>query len=102
MTDETIKVLLEQYVDAEMDLLDPAQLPEHNHHFSSRYKKKIKKLFWCEKYFGTHIRTGYAARKAAVILLAFLSLAAAGEVSARVFGFQPWQYITQYLSHTYW
>ena len=98
MTDETIKVLLEQYVDAEMDLLDPAQLPEHNHHFSSRYKKKIKKLFWCEKYFGTHIRTGYAVRRAAVILLAFLSLAAAGEVSARVFGFQPWQYITQYLS----
>ena len=49
-----------------------------------------------EKYFGSHLRLAYTVRKAAVVVIVILSLAAANQVSAKVFGFNAWKYLLSY------
>ncbi len=49
-----------------------------------------------EKYFGSHLRLAYTVRKAAAVVIVILSLAAANQVSAKVFGFNAWKYLLSY------
>lgn len=96
MKEDDIKYILEQYQDIQIQQLEPEQMEGYNHVFSPKFEKKIKRLFWCEKYFGNHIYIGYAIRKAAIIAIIILSVVAAAEVSAKVFGFRPWKVFTMY------
>ena len=97
MSEDRIGDLFRQYVEAEMGLIGPDYEKAHPP-YSRSYQKRIKRLFQAEKYFGGNVRLYRIARRVAIFLLAFLSLFAAGEVSARVFGFNPWKYLTTYLS----
>lgn len=58
--------------------------------------KRWKRLNWSEKYFGSHLRLAYTVRKAAAVVIVILSLAAANQVSAKVFGFNAWKYLLSY------
>lgn len=98
MDDNEIKKLLDAYVNAEMSLIDMNDYDVSTYTVSTKYKKKIKKLFSIEKYFGKNLKLGYAVRKAAIIAICILSLLGANEISAHVFGFNPWKYIVSYLS----
>lgn len=98
MTDENIRELLQTYVESEMALIVPAKLDGYNHEFTKKYKKRIRKLFWSEKYFGKKISIGYTVRKAAAVFAVVAGLVLAGEVSAKVFGFRPWKYISRFIS----
>ena len=98
MNDEAIKELLLSYVDLEMDLLMPEALPGYYHTFSRKYQKRMKRLMWSEKYFGRRIHIGYALRYVAVLAIVFLGLLVFTEVSARVLGFHPWEYVKSFIS----
>lgn len=98
MTDNEIKTILNEYVDAEMSLIDMDKYKEYPFLPSDRYKKRMKKMFSVEKYFGKNIRLGYIVRRVAIFVICLVSIAVATEVSARVFGFSPWKYIKSYLS----
>lgn len=95
MSDEYIRDILAEYADFCMDTFySPDREELEKHVFSKRHEKKMKKLVWSEKYFGIHIRAGYVVRRVAILAAVILSLAAANTVSARVFGFNPWQIIS--------
>lgn len=95
MSDEYIRDILAEYSDFCMDTFySPDREELEKHVFSKRHEKKMKKLVWSEKYFGIHIRAGYVVRRVAILAAVILSLAAANTVSAKVFGFNPWQIIT--------
>lgn len=49
-----------------------------------------------EKYFGAICSLAYTVRKAAAVVIVILSLAAANQVSAKVFGFNAWKYLLSY------
>ena len=92
MNNDFLKQALTEYQNQQMELLNPAELPGYEHSFSRRFRRKIRRLFWSEKYFGRRYRVGYALRRIAIIVFLLISLAAAYEVSARIFhwGFRPW------------
>ena len=96
MTDDMIKQLMTAYVYAEMDALKPELLEGYDHEYSKRYQRKIRRVLWSEKYFGKRLRLGYAVRRAAIVILAVLGVAAATEVTAKVLGFNPWRYFMKY------
>lgn len=98
MSDEELKRFLCSYAEAEMSLIDAEKYQKFDADTSEKYKKKIKKLISTEKYFGKHIYIGYALRWVAIITLCILSLAGVNQVSAKVFGFNPWKYIVSYIS----
>lgn len=98
MTDNEIKTILDEYVDAEMSLIDMDKYKEYPFLPSDRYKKRMKKLFSVEKYFGKNIRLGYIVRRVAIFVICLIGLAAVTEVSARILGFEPWKYITTYFA----
>ncbi len=98
MNEQDIKNLLTSYVREEMALLCEEDLPGYDHIYSSAYKKRMKRMFWSEKYFGSKLHFGYMVRRIAVVVIIILSLFTANEVSARVFGFNPWKFITSFLS----
>jgi hypothetical protein len=97
MTDNEIKQLLETYVETEMSQIKVADYDTETYAVSNKYKKRIRKLFFVEKYFGRNINWGYAIRKAAIIVICILSLIGANKVSACVFGFNAWKYTVSYL-----
>ena len=98
MTDEEIKNLLTSYVGAEMSLIDEEILTEQDYTYSKSYNKRIRKMFWSEKYFGSRIHVGYMVRRIAIIAIIILGLMVTNEVSARVFGFNLWEYTTSFLT----
>ena len=98
MNEQDIKNLLTSYVTEEMALICEEDLPGHDHIYSNAYKKRMKRMFWSEKYFGSKLHFGYMVRRIAVVVIIILSLFAANEVSAKVFGFNPWKFITSFLS----
>lgn len=69
--------------------------------FTKHYEKKIKRLIANEKYFGTHIRLANGMRRVAVLAVTVISLIAANTVSAKVFGFNPWEMIKKSLGDMY-
>ena len=92
MEREYIRKVLEDYADYRMDTAySPDKEETEAHEFSKKHEKKMKKLIWSEKYFGTHITLGNVVRRVAVFAAVILSLAAANTVSAKVFGFNPWK-----------
>lgn len=96
MNEESIKRFLTTCVYQEMNSFHPSQEEDYNHEFSKKFKKRWKRLNWSEKYFGSHLRLAYATRKVAAVLVLILSLAAANQVSAKVFGFNAWKYLLSY------
>lgn len=98
MTDNEIKTLLNEYVDAEMSLIDMDKYKKYPFQSSDRYKKRIKKLFSIEKYFGKNIRLGYIVKRVAIFVICLIGLVAVTEVSARILGVEPWKYITTYFA----
>lgn len=97
MNDQEIKELLTSYMNEEMLLLDGEKLPGYDHVYSKAYQKRIRRMLWGEKYFGSRLHFGYAVRRIAVAAVIILSLLTVNEVSARVFGFKPWKYLTSFL-----
>lgn len=98
MTDQEIKDLLTSYVGAEMALIDAEVPTEQDYRYSKSYNKRIRRMFWSEKYFGSRLRLGYMVRRAAVVAIIILGLCVTNEVSARVFGFSPWEFVTSFLT----
>lgn len=98
MNEQDIKNLLTSYVREEMALIFEEDQPGYDHVYSNAYKKRIKRMFWSEKYFGCKLHFGYMLRRIAVVVIIILSLFTANEVSARVLGFNPWKFITSFLS----
>lgn len=98
MTDKEIKDLLTSYVGAEMALIDAEVPTEQDYSYSKSYNKRIRRMFWSEKYFGSRLRLGYMVRRAAVVAIIILGLCVTNEVSARVFGFSPWEFVTSFLT----
>lgn len=97
MTEKEIRILLGQYAEAELSLLEMPDIADEEP-VSLKYKKRMKKLFKTEKYFGTHIDLGSFVRKAAIFLICLMFLFGAGEVSAHVFGVDPWEYVLSVIS----
>lgn len=100
MTDSEIKRLLEEYVEAEMSQIDREEFEEKEFMCSPKYEKRIKKLFSFEKYFGKNIYFGYVMQKVAIIAVCILGFVGVNEVSANVFGVNPWNYTVSYLFGT--
>lgn len=98
MNEQDIKNFLTSYVKKEMTLICEEQLSGYDHVYSKTYKKRIQRMFWSEKYFGSKLQLGYMMRRIAVVVIIILSLLTANEVSARVFGFNPWKFVRSFLS----
>ena len=96
MNEESIKRFLTTCVYQEMNSFYPLKEEDYNHEFSKKFKKRWKRLNWSEKYFGSHLRLAYTVRKVAAVVIVILSLAAANQVSAKVFGFNAWKYLLSY------
>lgn len=100
MDNHEIEELLTSYVVEEMTLIREEELSGYDHVYSKTYKKRIRRMFWSEKYFGSKLHIGYVVRRIAVVAIIILSLFTANEVSAKVFGFNPWKFVTSFLSDT--
>lgn len=98
MTDKKIKELLTSYVGAEMALINEEELSEHAPVYSKSYNKRIRRMFWSEKYFGSRLHVGYMVRRIAIVAMIILGLLITNEVSARVFGVNLWKYTTSFLT----
>ncbi len=98
MNDRELKNMLVSYVGEEMALIREKELPGYDHVYSRPYQKRIRRMFWSEKYFGSRIFVGYAVRRIVVFAIIIISLFVANEVSAKVFGFDPWKYVTSFLN----
>ena len=96
MNDLDIKKYLTGYIDEEMQLLQEENMDGYENEFSTKFDKRIKKVLWSEKYFGKNLRVGYFVRKVAIIFIVLASLFTVGEVSAKVFGFNPWEYVCSF------
>ena len=94
MNDQEIRYYLLGYITEEMKVLDERELAGYGHEFSKRFHRKMKKIFWSEKYFGKHLHLAYAVRKIAAVVAIVAGLFAANQVSAKIFGINPWKYIT--------
>ena len=98
MNEQEIRYYLLGYITEEMKVLDERELAGYGHEFSKRFHRKMKKIFWGEKYFGKHLHLAYAVRKIAAVVVIVAGLFAANQVSAKIFGINPWKYITSYVS----
>lgn len=68
MNDQEIRYYLLGYITEEMKVLDERELAGYGHEFSKRFHRKMKKIFWSEKYFGKHLHLAYAVRKIAAVV----------------------------------
>lgn len=91
MTESELKEALKKYQEAKLKEIDEMVDQMEEHEFSPRFQRRIKKLFWSEWYFGSRITLGLVMRKVAMIAIILTSLVVAGQVSARVFHFHPWE-----------
>ena len=91
MTESELKEALKKYQEAKLKEIDETVDQMEEHEFSPRFQRRIKKLFWSERYFGSRITLGLVMRKVAMIAIILTSLVVAGQVSARVFHFHPWE-----------
>lgn len=98
MTDEEMKIALSFYKDAETDCLLDEKIENIQHDFSHKFDRKMRKLFWSEKYFGEKIHLGYAVRRVAIIVLVISSMIAVDKVSAAMTGIHPWKYIWTHIT----
>ena len=96
MEDEKIELLLEKYMEKEMDLIVPEEMEGFEHTFSKRFDKKMKQVMLGEKYLGRNIRFMRPIRYAAIFAVAITGVLVLGTVSTRVFHSQLWKNITSY------
>ena len=90
MEDNEIREYIRGYVFSEMYCFpDESDIPEHPP-YSRRFDKKMKKIIRIEKYFGGNINYYTIFSRVAAAILIVLSLSIANQVSAAVFGFNPW------------
>ncbi|MCH5251841.1 MAG: DUF4367 domain-containing protein [Lachnospiraceae bacterium] len=102
MEREYLQKILEDFSESRMNTVySEENYKDEKIEFSKRHQKKIKRLLWNEKYFGTHIRAGYVVRRVAMVGVVILSLVAANTVSAKVFGFDPWNTVIRSLGDVY-
>lgn len=94
--EEELKKLLTSYVRAEMDRIRPEEMNGYDHEFSSWHKRKIEKVLRGGKDLLRKISRGHAARRAAAAALIIVSLLSVTQISARIFGFRPWKYISSF------
>ena len=71
--DESEKI---DYVEKEMSFIHEKDMPGYQHTYSRRYRRKQKKIFWTEKYFGTNLHLGYAVKRVAIVILLIFGLTA--------------------------
>lgn len=98
MTEKQIVAFLQGYITDEMNLLEESEMLDYEHEFSKNFRKKIRRMFWSEKYFGDKIHFGYVVRRIAIIVLIVASLFTANQVSAKVLGFDLWKYVVSFLA----
>ena len=58
MNDQEIIKLLTSYVGEEMTILCENEMSGYDHIYSKVYKKRIRRLFWSEKSFGSKLHFG--------------------------------------------
>ncbi|MBE5928649.1 MAG: hypothetical protein E7267_04650 [Lachnospiraceae bacterium] len=97
-SENDIRELLLAYVNTEMNSIILEEMPGYDHVYSRRYKKRLKKMLWSEKYFGPRLMLGYVVRYVAIFAAIIFSLYAANEVSAKVFGINPWKTIVSFFA----
>ena len=93
MNDSRFKELINEYVEAEMELLPkneelPAHLP-----YSRKFDKKMKKITRTAEYFGGSIKLYNAFTRVAAVVFIIFSLMIVNQASAALFGFNPWNEI---------
>ena len=91
MNEEEIKKILTSCIESEMDLIQPGEMEGYNHEFSSRYNKKIEKLLRQE-----NLKKRLHLRRVAAAVIVIVSLISVTDISARMFGIRPWNYITSF------
>lgn len=95
MNEDMLKILINQYVEQQMKYVIPENTDTYK--TSKKFRKRMKRLFWSEKYFGKQVRLGNVIRKVAIVAMIVGSVVIAGEVSAKIFGFRPWEFVINYL-----
>ena len=98
MTEKQMIAYLHEYITDEMCLIDAKEMEGYEHEFSKSFSKKMKRMFWSEKYFGSKLRLGYVVRRVAVVIIVVASLFSANQVSAKVFGFDVWKHVVSFLT----
>lgn len=98
MTEKQMVEYLHRYITDEMNLLEESKMSDYDHEFSKAFCKRMKRMFWSEKYFGSNLHLGYAVRRIAIVVIIVASLFSANQVSAKVFGFDIWKYVVSFLS----
>lgn len=98
MTDKQIAEYLKDYIKEEMNLLEESDMPKYQHEFSKSFSKKMQRMLWSEKYFGSNLYIGYTIRRIAVIVFIVASVFVTNQVSAKVFGFDVWEYVVSFLT----
>lgn len=102
MEQEYLSKILGDFAESRMNTLySEDKYNQAQRQFTKHYEKKIKRLIANEKYFGTHIRLANGMRRVAVLAVTVISLIAANTVSAKVFGFNPWEMIKKSLGDMY-
>ncbi len=102
MEEEYLKKILEEFSESRMNTVySEKNYKDEEVQYSKRHQKRMKRLLWNEKYFGAHIRAGYMVRRVAAVGVVVLSLAAVNTVSAKVFGFDPWETAVRSLGNLY-
>lgn len=102
MEQEYLSKILGAFAESRMNTLySEDKYNQAQRQFTKHYEKKIKRLIANEKYFGTHIRLANGMRRVAVLAVTVISLIAANTVSAKVFGFNPWEMIKKSLGDMY-
>lgn len=102
MEQEYLSKILGDFAESRMNTLySEDKYNQAQRQFTKHYEKKTKRLIANEKYFGTHIRLANGMRRVAVLAVTVISLIAANTVSAKVFGFNPWEMIKKSLGDMY-
>ncbi len=73
-------------------------IPITAHAFSKRYRKRMDRLLWSRRHFGSDVGMGLAVRRGAVAALAVLILFIGNVASGRYLGFNVWDSAMKHLS----
>ena len=94
MTDQELKKVLQEYAAYDAGRYRREDVTENAWEPSARFRRRIRRLFRTERFFGEHLRIAQGLGKVAAIVLVIGSLAAVGDVSARALGIRPWKYVS--------
>lgn len=86
---ERIREELMQYEAACMERLEEC-IPMTSHAFSRRYARRMERLLWSQRHFGSDVRMGLVVRRVVMAALVFLALFLGNAASGRYLGFNVW------------